>query len=497
MDISPSLISSDHPFLDGKLKQLLIGGKWVEAASGQAFDTLNPATGQVIARIAEGGEEDIDAAVDAARKAFEGPWSHFKPFDRQNLLLAIADLIERDFDELSLLDTLDMGAPISRTRTYKRWMLQAFRYYAAQAVSISGETIRNSAPGEIFSYTLKDPIGVVGGIIPWNGPLLSQLFSICPTLTTGCTLVLKPAEEASLSALRFAKLMQEAGVPDGVINVVPGRGSVAGARLASHPGVDKIAFTGSTATGRKILRMAAENMKRVAVELGGKSPDIVFADADLDLAVQGAGLGCFNNSGQICYAGTRIFVQRPICEEFTQRLAQFGAALRVGNGLDPSVQLGPLVSQEQLATVSGYLDVARAEGARVVSGGTRLEGDLADGYFIPPTVLSNVSNDMRVAREEIFGPVASVIPFDDVDDAIRLANDTTYGLGGAVWTRDLSTAHLVTRSVRAGIMWVNCYGVTEPTISSEGVRMSGYGAKGGRRHVEEYLYSKTVWLKVK
>ncbi len=485
-----------HPFLDGTLKTMLIGGRWVEAASGRTFDTRNPATGEVIAQVAEGGAEDIDRAVTAARAAFEGPWSKFKPFDRQNLLLAIARLIERDFDELCLLDTLDMGAPISRTRTYKRWMQQAFQFYASQAVSLFGETNGNSVPGEFFSFSLKEPVGVVGGIIPWNGPLISQLWSICPTLATGCTLVLKPAEQSPLSALRFARLMQEAGVPDGVINVVPGMGPVAGARLAGHPDVDKIAFTGSTVTGRKIIEAAAVNMKRVAVELGGKSADIVFADADLEKAVAGAGIGCFNNSGQVCYAGSRILVQRGVYAEFVERLGAYGKTLRVGDGIDPDVTLGPLVSERQLETVTGYIDIARNEGARVVSGGERLQGPLAKGYFVPPTVLADVTNTMRVAREEIFGPVASVIPFDDFDDAIRLANDSNYGLGGAVWTRDVTTAHLAARAVRTGMMWINCYGVTEPTITSEGFRMSGYGAKGGRRHVDEYLYTKAVWLKL-
>ena len=485
---------TSHPFLDGKPKRMLIGGQWVDALSGRTFDSVNPATGKVIAQLAEGAAEDVDRAVVAARTAFEGPWSKFKPFDRQALMLKIADTFEKHFDELAVLETLDMGAPIARTSTYKRWIVQALRFYAGQATALAGETPHNSFPGDMFSYTLRLPLGVVGGIIPWNGPLISQLWSIAPTLATGCTLVLKPAEDASLGVLRFAEIMQEAGLPDGVINVVTGMGSTAGARLAAHPDVDKIAFTGSTATGRRIIEASAGNMKRVAVELGGKSPDIVFADADLDKAVPGAGMGCFNNSGQICYAGTRIFVQRPIYDEFVERLAAFSKTIRVGDSLDPQTQLGPLVSSKQLATVTGYFDLARSEGAQVASGGERLGGALAEGFFVPPTVLSGMTNDMRTAREEIFGPVASVIPFDTEEEAIRLANDTQYGLGGAVWTRDVGTAHRVARDVRAGMMWVNCYGTTEAAVTSEGFRMSGYGAKGGHRHVEEYLYNKSVWV---
>ncbi|ASE38903.1 aldehyde dehydrogenase family protein [Brevundimonas vesicularis] len=484
----------DHPFLDGRTKLLLIGGAWVESVSGETFDVHNPSTGAVIAQVARGGPRDIDRAVAAARTAFEGDWSKWTPFDRQNLMLKIADAVEREFDDLGRLETLDMGAPTARTSLFKRWMLQAFRYYAAQAVGIRGEVLENSFPGSFMSYTVKDPVGVVGGIIPWNGPLITQLWSICPTLATGCTLVLKPAEEAPLSALRLAEIMIEAGLPAGVINIVPGPGATAGAALAAHPGVDKIAFTGSTATGRKIIEASASNMKTVAVELGGKSADIVFDDADLDIAVPGAAMACFNNTGQVCYAGTRLFVQRGIHDAFVERLAAFARTLRVGDATDASTQLGPLASAAQLGRVQGYLKIAVDEGAVIAAGGGQPEG-LGDGYYVEPTVLTGVTNDMRVAREEIFGPVVSVIPFDTEEEVVALANDSEYGLGGGLWTRDVGRAHRVARAIRTGMMWVNCYGVTDPSIPYGSAKMSGYGVKGGPGHIEEYLYKKTVWVR--
>ena len=483
-----------HPFLQDTPKQLFIDGTWRPAVSGETFDCIDPSTGDVLVQVARGGAADIDAAVAAARRAFVGEWSGWKPFDRQSLILRVLEAIGRRFDELALLESLDMGAPIARTSLFKRWIAQTFQYYASAAVGLRGDVFSNSVPGDFMSYSLKVPLGVVGAIIPWNGPLITQLWSICPTLASGCTLVLKPAEEAPLSALLMAQILHEAGVPPGVVNVVPGPGATAGAALASHQDVDKITFTGSTATGRKIVEASATNMKRVSIELGGKSPNIVFEDADLDAAAHGAAMACFNNSGQICYAGTRLFVQRPIYDDFVERVAAVGRTLKVGKSLDPSSQLGPLASKAQLDRVNGYFQVAREDGARIVSGGAQLGGDLESGYFVPPTVVANVTNDMRIAREEVFGPVLAAIPFDDEADVIAAANDTGYGLGGGVWSRDVGRVHRVTRALRCGMAWANCYGVTDPGVTFTGAKLSGYGVKGGPWHLDEYMLAKTIWL---
>jgi aldehyde dehydrogenase (NAD+) len=484
------------PSFVGGSKKLLIGGQWQSAVSGKDFETLNPATGQVIARLAQGDTADVELAVKAARRAFEGEWSRWTPFDRQRLLLRIHELIEKHFDELALIETLDMGVPLTRSKALKNWASQVILFYASQTNAGGTETPRNSLPGQIMTLTHKAPVGVVGGIIPWNAPLISQWWILGPTLATGCTAVIKPAEDASLSTLRVAELLLEAGLPAGVINVVTGYGGEAGAALAEHPNVDRVSFTGSAETAQKIVTASAGNMKRLQLELGGKSPDIVFADADLDIAVPGAAMGVYGNSGQVCVAGTRLFVQRAVQEEFLERLNKFSATLRVGNGLDPQVQLGPLISKKQLDRVLNYVNIGSSEGATLTSGGKRLGGALAEGYFVEPTVFSGVHNDMTIAREEIFGPVISVIPFDSVDDALQLANDTKYGLAGGLWTRSLSTAHRISQGIKAGTIWVNCYGPLDPNVGFGGYKMSGYGWKGSSEHVESFLYRKAVYMNI-
>ncbi len=483
-------------FLDGKAKGLFIDGQSRPALSGRTFDTVSPRNGAVLAQVAQAATEDVDLAVAAARRAFDGEWRRLKPFDRQQIMLKLADLVDRHYDELAMLDTLDMGGPISRTVLGRRRAVGLLRYYAGLATTIQGDTIPNSAPGEHFCYTLKEPVGVVGAINPWNGPIGLAIWKLCPVLASGCTLVLKPAEQAPLSPLRLAELAMEAGLPRGVFNVITGNGS-AGAALAEHPGVDKIAFTGSTEVGQKIVRAAAGNMKRMSMELGGKSPDIVFADADLDAAVPGAAMAVFQNSGQICSAGTRLFVQRPVYEDFVQRVAAFAKTLKVGDPLDPATQLGPVVSAEQLERISGYLQLGREQGARAVAGGQRLtEGALERGYFVAPTVFADVRDDMRIAREEIFGPVISALPFDTLDEVIARANDSSYGLGSGVWSRDVNTIHKVAHGLRTGTVWANCYQVMDPAIPFGGYKMSGFGRESGIEHLREYVQTKAVVLKL-
>ncbi|ALS65145.1 MULTISPECIES: aldehyde dehydrogenase family protein [Pandoraea] len=483
------------PFLDGKQKQLLIDGKWVEAQSGRTFDTINPYNGKVLATVAHGDAADVDLAVAAARRAFEGPWKQFKPVDRQRVLLRLADLIEQDFDEIGVLDVLDMGGPISSLPRRRERALTTLRYYAGLATATHGRTIENSQPGNIASYTVKEPLGVVGAIIPWNGPLFMALWKVAPALAAGCTVVLKPAEQAPLSSLRLGELCLEAGIPPGVVNVITGFGE-AGAALAEHPDVDKITFTGSTEVGQKILRASAGNVKRVTLELGGKSPNIVFADADLDLAVPGAAMAIFANSGQICSAGSRLYVERKIHDEFVERVAGYASQLRLGDPMDPATHLGPVVSKEQLDRVLGYLDSGREQGARVAAGGEQAtEGDLANGYFVKPTVFCGVDESMRIAREEIFGPVVAAMPFDSVEEVIARGNATQYGLGSGVWTTNLNTAQRVSQGLRAGSVWVNCYQLMDAAVPFGGYKMSGFGREGGVDHIDEFMAVKAVWIR--
>jgi acyl-CoA reductase-like NAD-dependent aldehyde dehydrogenase len=489
-----ALCEQAQAFLSRDVHDLFIDGQFVRAGSGQTLSTVNPSTGEVLARFAAGDSSDIDRAVLAARRAFEGPWRTWTPYERQALLTRIAQVLDARFEELIQIEALDMGAPISRLRNTKPALLKMVSFFASQAANISGETLMNGIPGNVTTMTLKAPVGVIGGIIPWNGPLNGQFWIIGAVLASGCTAVLKPSEDASLSVLRVAEILHEVGVPAGVINVVTGLGREAGHALAAHPDVDRVAFTGSTQTGRSIIQASTVNIKKLQLELGGKSADIVCADADLDKAVPGAAMGVFANSGQICYAGTRVLVQRSIVDEFTERLLAFMDTLRVGRSLDTAATLGPVISQTQLDKVLSYIDVGRDDGAELLYGGQRLGNELGNGYFVQPSVFGGVTNQMRIAREEIFGPVLSMLPFDDVDEAIAIANDSEFGLGGAVWSENLSNALRVVHGVHTGTMWVNCYGYIDPLVGFNGTKMSGYGSKGSAAHMDTYLYTKSVYI---
>lgn len=489
-----TLMRKNPAMLDRMEQDMLIGGARVPALSGARFETRNPATGELLARVAQGGAQDVDRAVAAARAAFEGPWRRMKPAERQRIMLRLADLVEEHFEELAMLDTLDLGAPVSRTILGKSRAGALLRYYAGQATLIAGDTLPNSAPGDVISHTLKEPIGVVAAINPWNGPIGMSVWKAAPVLASGCTMVMKPAEQTPLSALRFGELCLEAGVPEGVINVLTGLGD-AGAALSSHPGIDKIAFTGSTGVGEKILHAAASTMKRVSVELGGKSPNIVFADADLDKAVPAAAMAVFANAGQICSAGTRLFVQRSIHDEFMARLADYTRTIRVGDPMDPATQIGPVVSALQMERILGFIEGAGHEGAQTLVGGARLGGDgLDNGFFVQPTIFTGVADDMTIAREEVFGPVLCTFAFDSVEEVLTRANATPFGLGSGVWTRDLATAHRMARGIQAGSVWVNCYQMLDPGVPFGGYKLSGFGRESGPHHIEDYLETKAVWI---
>ena len=479
----------------GVPRQLFINGQWADAASGKTFETPNPATGETLARVAEGDAEDINRAVRAARKAFEeGPWSRMSPSERGRIIWRIGDLILEHAEELAQLESLDNGKPYPvALGADVPLAADLFHYMAGWATKIEGNTISISVPympgANFHSYTLREPLGVVGQIIPWNFPLLMAAWKLGPALATGNTVVLKPAEQTPLTALRLAGLIAEAGVPDGVVNVVPGYGETAGAALTAHMDVNKVAFTGSTAVGKLIVAAAAaSNLKKLTLELGGKSPNIVFNDAGPD-AIEGAANAIFFNHGQCCVAGSRLLVQRESFDEVVDGVAQIAKSIKMGPGMEAGTQMGPLVSEEQLRLVTGFLESGEAEGATALAGGGRF-GDR--GYFIEPTVLTNTRPDMKVVREEIFGPVLVAAPFTDLDEIAALANDSDFGLGAGIWTRDISKAHALAKKIRAGTVWINCYNVFDASLPFGGYKQSGWGREMGHQVLEAYTEVKAV-----
>jgi acyl-CoA reductase-like NAD-dependent aldehyde dehydrogenase len=479
-------------FLRGAPKQLLIGGKWVAAKSGKTFESINPANEEVLAVVAEGDKADIDEAVKAARKAFEeGKWPSMGPHQRTRLLLKIADLIEQHADELTTLETLDNGVPLMVTQGMVTGAVETFRYYAGWPTKVYGET--NPSDPSMFNYTLREPVGVCGQIIPWNGPLAMAAWKIAPALACGNTVILKPAEQTPLTALRLGELLLEAGVPEGVVNIVTGFGETAGAAISAHPDIDKVAFTGSTEVGKLILQASAGNLKRVSLELGGKSPNVIFADADLQKALPASMAAFCAMSGQVCAAGTRIFVEQGFHDEFVDQLAKVTASIKPGDPLAPGTFMGPLVSKDQFDRVKSYLEVGKKEGAKVAIGGDTGSGK---GYFVNPTIFTGVKNNMRIAREEIFGPVAAVIPFKDENDAVLQGNDTTYGLAAAVWTRDISRAHKVARALKAGTVWVNTYLELDVGSPFGGYKQSGIGRELGKHSIDLYTQVKSVFVRL-
>jgi acyl-CoA reductase-like NAD-dependent aldehyde dehydrogenase len=493
--IATGIPESVHGFLDGKTKGLWIDNEYVDAVSGETITSLNPATGEPFAEVQAAGKEDVDRAVASARKALDGEWGKMSPDDRGRLIWKLAELVEEHNDELGTLETLDNGKPIGASQGDDVPGVAAmFRYFAGWATKIQGHTIPVSA-GNFHVYTRHEPVGVCAGIIPWNYPLGMASWKLAPALACGNTMIIKPAEQTPVSILRFAELVREAGFPAGVVNVINGYGETCGAPLAQHTDVDKVAFTGEYLTGRKIVESSTTNLKRVSLELGGKSPNIVFADADPEARKDGALWGIYYNMGQDCTAGSRLFIQKDVYDDTLAELVEGAKGLKVGPGLDPESDMGPLVSQEQMERVLGYVEIGRNENANVAVGGARASGaGLDGGYFVEPTVLSDTSNDMRVAREEIFGPVVVAMPFSDEDELVAKANDTFYGLGAGIWTSDVKRAHRVAAKVKAGTVWVNVYGPVDPAAPFGGFKMSGYGREMGSYALELYSEVKCVWV---
>jgi acyl-CoA reductase-like NAD-dependent aldehyde dehydrogenase len=480
-------------FLDGP-HDLFIDGEFRPAADGSTFETLDPATAQSLASVARAKAADVDLAVRAARSALEGPWGRMAPAERERLILRLADLIEANAEEIAQVESLDNGKPLGASAGVDIPLAVGhFRHFAGWPSKIAGETLPTAFGSDMHAYTRMEPVGVVGAIIPWNFPLLMAAWKLAPALAAGCTAVLKPAEQTPLSALLLARLFADAGFPPGVVNVCPGMGPEAGAALVEHPGVDLVTFTGSTAVGRSIAATAATTLKHVSLELGGKSPNIIFEDADIDVAANVAANAIFFLSGQVCSAGSRLLVQRPVYDAVVEKIVDFTRQQRLGHGLAPDTTLGPLVSAEQLERVSGYLELGRSEGATVAAGGSRPNGVLANGYFLEPTVLVDVPDTMTVAREEIFGPVLVVQPFDTIDEVAVRANNSEYGLAAGIWTSNVRTAHKLAGKLQAGCVWINCYNYFDAAMPFGGVKQSGYGRDGGRAALEKFLQTKSVW----